>query len=137
MAGTAEDADLGAQALAEGEVVQLVQLVPGERVARHRGDLLAVAVPPVVHVAAAAGLPVDHPEVDPLAGEQWFQDLPDLAAEPRAEHHVHAQTLDHPSLPHSLPAGMQMDLGLVGGLVDGDRQLGIRGKDHDMSAHAR
>ena len=77
----AEHATPAPQALGEREVVELVQLVPAQRLPRALGDLLRLAVAAVVHVPAVAGLAGAPPAGRRPRRQQRLQHLADLAAD--------------------------------------------------------
>ncbi|MEV8443493.1 hypothetical protein AB0425_39485 [Actinosynnema sp. NPDC051121] len=84
----AEHGDAGVQRLDQRQLVQVVELVAGQRVGGHPHHLVASAVTPVVHVPAVAGGDVPRLEPDP---DQLLQHLPGLTAQRRAQHHLGAE----------------------------------------------
>ena len=67
----------------------------------------------------------------PSAGSRCPRTSPVSPPSARAQHHRHAERRHHARLPHALAAGVDVDVGLAGAVLDGDGQDGQWGEDDD------
>ncbi|MEZ5231389.1 MAG: hypothetical protein R2749_01565 [Acidimicrobiales bacterium] len=89
----------------------------------HLGVFLPLAVDAAVHVGRRRGGMADVDQLDRgLCGHQRHQHVAHLPTQPGAQHHRLAEPFDGPGHPVALPAGVEVDLVAVLGLLDGDAQ---------------
>lgn len=106
-----------------------------QRNAWRLGDRPPLPTTPVVDITTVAGTDRLGIELYSLHSNQVPQHLTDLASQGRAKHHWHPQAGDHPRLPHPLPAGMHVDVGLSPTVLDDhSEQRGWR-EHHDFIRH--
>ena len=94
------------------------------------GDFDALAVPAVVDVPAGCGVAPHNAQGDSFVGDQPLEDSADLASRARAQRHGDVERRDQSGLPDALATGMDVQLDLVGRLLDRDGYQRGRREDH-------
>ena len=98
-------------------------------------DRDAFAVPTVVHIDTPSRLALDGNRPNALPVEKAAQDPTAFTGENAAHRDLHAHAQKHAGLPHTLAAGVEVDVGAVGMVLHRDRQDG-RWREYDDFAHA-
>ena len=124
---------VGIEARAQCDPIELVGGVPIQRLALDVDDLDPRATATVVYVDAVGRLCPRGPERQRLGLDQPAQDAAGLAAERTAEDNVRPERRRQPRDPEALPAAVEVYLRPVGPGLDRDRQQRGGREDRDPS----